>query len=99
MTARIINLRTRRKQKARDAAKAGADANAAKHGLSRGARQQDEAERAREARHLDGLASDEVLMTPQGPNVFDALGKMALLGRCYLFMDAGDPVVDRVARL
>lgn len=32
MNARIVNLRTKRKQKARDEKRAKADANAAKHG-------------------------------------------------------------------
>jgi len=44
-----------------------------------------------EARHRDGLTPDEVLITPQGNNVFDDFGKKALLGRAYMFCDALDP--------
>ncbi|WGW04785.1 hypothetical protein [Tropicibacter oceani] len=51
-----------------------------------------------ENRHLDGLVSHEILITPLGQNVFDDRGKMALLGRSYLFMDALSPVVDRIER-
>ena len=51
-----------------------------------------------EARHLDGLARAEVLITPLGSNVFDDLGKQALLGRCYMFMDAQQPEVARIER-
>ena len=51
-----------------------------------------------EARHQDGLTPDEVLITPLGQNVFDDFGKMALLGRCYMFMDAQSPEVVRVER-
>jgi hypothetical protein len=51
-----------------------------------------------EARHLDGLARDEVLITPLGPNRFDDSGKMALLGRAYMFMDAQDPVIVGIER-
>ncbi|HYD39138.1 MAG TPA: hypothetical protein VEA60_16085 [Allosphingosinicella sp.] len=52
-----------------------------------------------ESRHRDGLAPDEVLVTPLGPNRFDDAGKMALLGRCYMFMDAQDPVIVAVERV
>lgn len=41
---------------------------------------------------------DEVLITPLGPNVFDDFGKMALFGRCFMFMDAQDPKVVRIER-
>jgi hypothetical protein len=51
-----------------------------------------------EARHLDGLTPDEVLITPLGNNVFDDFGKMALLGRSYMFMDALAPKVVRIER-
>lgn len=51
-----------------------------------------------EARHLDGLTRDEVLMTPRGPNRFDDMGKMALLGRAYMFMDAQDPDIVGIER-
>jgi hypothetical protein len=50
------------------------------------------------ARHKDALTPDEVLITPLGPNVFDDFGKKALLGRCYMFMDAQNPRVLRVER-
>jgi hypothetical protein len=51
-----------------------------------------------EARHLDGLAPHEVLITSLGPNRFDDAGKMALLGRAYMFMDAQDPVIVGIER-
>lgn len=51
-----------------------------------------------QGRHLDALATDEVLMTSKGPNVFDDHGKAALFGRCYMFMDAQDPKVVRIER-
>lgn len=51
-----------------------------------------------EARHQEGLTPDEVLITPLGPNVFDAFGKKALLGRAYMFMDAQAPNVVRIER-
>lgn len=44
-----------------------------------------------DARHKDGLTPDEVLITPQGNNIFDDFGKKALLGRTYMFRDALDP--------
>ncbi|AGH86296.1 hypothetical protein F504_3784 (plasmid) [Ralstonia pseudosolanacearum FQY_4] len=37
-------------------------------------------------------------MTPQGSNIFDAFGKKALFGRCFMFMDAQAPVVVRIVR-
>jgi len=49
-------------------------------------------------RHLDALATDEVLITGSGPNVFDDHGKATLFGRCYMFMDAVDPQVIRIER-
>lgn len=51
-----------------------------------------------DARHQGALATDEVLITPLGPNKFDDFGKKALFGRCFLFMDAQDPKVVRVVR-
>jgi hypothetical protein len=51
-----------------------------------------------EKRHLDGLATDEVLITPLGPNKFDDLGKQALLGRAYMFLDAQKPVIVALKR-
>lgn len=51
-----------------------------------------------ESRHLDGLTTSEVLITPLGPNKFDDFGKQALLGRAYMFMDAQNPEVVQVRR-
>ncbi|MBT8476759.1 MAG: hypothetical protein KJO78_14955 [Alphaproteobacteria bacterium] len=51
-----------------------------------------------DARHLDGLTPGEVLVTPLGPNVFDEVGKLALLGRCYMFLDALGPEVAMIGR-
>ena len=48
--------------------------------------------------HLDALATHEVLITPLGQNKFDDFGKKALFGRCFMFMDAQDPVVERLVR-
>jgi hypothetical protein len=48
--------------------------------------------------HQQALATDEVLITPIGRNVFDDFGKKALLGRCFMFMDAQDPKVVRIER-
>ena len=51
-----------------------------------------------ESRHLDGLTPSEVLITPLGPNKFDAFGKQALLGRAYMFLDAQKPEISRIIR-
>jgi hypothetical protein len=51
-----------------------------------------------DANHQAALATDEVLITPLGPNVFDDLGKKALFARCFLFMDAQSPQVVRIVR-
>jgi hypothetical protein len=51
-----------------------------------------------ESRHKDGLTPDEVLITPQGNNVFDDFGKKALLGRAYMFRDALDPKPVAIVR-
>lgn len=51
-----------------------------------------------EDRHLDGLTASEVLITPLGPNKFDDLGKQALLGRAYMFMDAQAPEIIEIRR-
>lgn len=51
-----------------------------------------------EERHLDALTASEVLITPLGPNKFDAFGMKALFGRCFMFMDAQAPSVLRVVR-
>ena len=49
-------------------------------------------------KHLEALATDEVLMTPAGPSKFDELGMKALYGRAFMFMDAQNPKVARVIR-
>ncbi len=51
-----------------------------------------------ERRYPEGLTVSEVLMTPLGPNKFDDFGKQALLGRCYMFMDAGAPEIVEIRR-
>jgi hypothetical protein len=51
-----------------------------------------------ESNHQRALATDEVLITPLGSNVFDDFGKKALFGRCFMFMDAVTPRVLRVVR-
>jgi hypothetical protein len=48
--------------------------------------------------HQRALATSEVLMTPLGQNVFDAFGKKALFGRCYMFMDALNPHSINIVR-
>jgi hypothetical protein len=47
---------------------------------------------------MRALVPGEVLLTPQGANVFDDVGKQALFGRCYLFMDARAPRIARIVR-
>ena len=49
-------------------------------------------------RHREALATDEVLITSLGSNVFDDFGKAALFGRCFMFMDAVAPKIVRVVR-
>lgn len=51
-----------------------------------------------ETRHMDGLVSDEVIFTEQGANGFNEEGKMALLGRAYMFLDALDPEIVLIDR-
>jgi hypothetical protein len=51
-----------------------------------------------EKRHLDGLTPGEVLITPLGHSKFDDVGKQALLGRAYMFMDAQSPEIIRLVR-
>jgi len=48
--------------------------------------------------HLKALSTDEVLLTPLGSNVFDDLGKKALFGRCFMFMDAQNPRMVKIVR-
>ena len=58
MTGKIVNLRTVRKRKTRDADRRAADANAAKHGQSAAQRDLGEARRDRDDRRLDGHLRD-----------------------------------------
>jgi hypothetical protein len=51
-----------------------------------------------ESNHQRALATDEVLHTPLGSNVFDDFGKKALFGRCFMFMDAQEPELRQIAR-
>jgi hypothetical protein len=51
-----------------------------------------------ERNHQDALATHEVLITPLGQNKFDDFGKKALFGRCFMFMDAQDPILERLVR-
>ena len=51
-----------------------------------------------EENHQRALATDEVLITPLGNNVFDDIGKKALFGRCFMFLDAQKPVVIKIVR-
>jgi hypothetical protein len=51
-----------------------------------------------EMNYISALCTSEVLMTPLGPNKFDAFGKKALWGRCYFFMDAQSPEVLEIVR-
>lgn len=48
--------------------------------------------------HLQALTPGEVLLTPLGPNVFDAFGRKVLWGRCFMFMDAQAPAAARIER-
>ena len=48
--------------------------------------------------HQRALATSEVLITPLGQNVFDEFGKKALFGRCFMFMDAQQPVITKIVR-
>ena len=59
MNARIINLRTRRKQKARSEKTAQADANALKFGRTKAERAKAEVLKDQETRHLDGHKLDK----------------------------------------
>ena len=54
MNARIVNLRTARKRKAREAARKAADQNAVIHGRTKAERRQTEAESERIARLHEG---------------------------------------------
>lgn len=54
MTGKIVNLRRARKRKAREQARAEADANAARHGQTKAEQTLCEAREDLEARRLDG---------------------------------------------
>ncbi|MEM7060581.1 MAG: DUF4169 family protein [Pseudomonadota bacterium] len=58
MNARIINLKSRRKQKARADKAAQASANAAKFGRTKAQKQQEQASDDQVVRHLDGHRLD-----------------------------------------
>ncbi|MBL4774129.1 MAG: hypothetical protein JKX98_11245, partial [Alcanivoracaceae bacterium] len=49
-------------------------------------------------RHLDALATSEVLITSLGSNVFDEFGMKALYGRTFMFMDAQNPKIVKIYR-
>jgi len=51
-----------------------------------------------ESKHLDALATDEVLITGLGQNKFDEFGMQSLYGRAFMFMDAQEPRVVRLYR-
>ena len=58
MTSRVINLRRRRKQKARDEKRAAADDNTRQHGRDKTERELTKARNQLEASHLDGHRLD-----------------------------------------
>ena len=58
MTGEVVNLRAARKARARDARRAEADANAARHGRTKAQRADEEAAAERAQRHLDGHERD-----------------------------------------
>jgi len=60
MTGKVINLRHAKKQKARSAARAEADANAARHGEAKPVRSLREAQAELEARRLEGHRREDV---------------------------------------
>jgi hypothetical protein len=51
-----------------------------------------------EENHQQALLRDEVLLTAMGPNQFDDFAKLALFGRCFMFMDAQAPEVVHIER-
>ncbi|MFC3119328.1 DUF4169 family protein [Jhaorihella thermophila] len=59
MTARIVNLRTVRKQRIRAEKKARADENAARFGRTRAQRELERAEEEKARRHLDRHRKDD----------------------------------------
>lgn len=54
----IVNLRSARKRKARDDKRKAADANAAKHGRTKGEKRAEAAEKARAEKALDGAKQE-----------------------------------------
>jgi hypothetical protein len=56
--AKIVNLRTHRKQSARDTARRDADANAARHGRTKAERARDQHDQDRLKAHLDAHQRD-----------------------------------------
>jgi len=48
--------------------------------------------------HQRALCNDEVMITPEGNNVFDEFGKKALWARCYFFMDAQNFELVKIVR-
>ncbi len=56
--AEIVNLRSVRKAKERDATRAQADANTVKYGRRKGDKARDEAQKAKDKRDLDGHARE-----------------------------------------
>lgn len=60
MTGNPVNLRRARKQRAREEARAGADANAARHGEAKPVRSLREARGELEARRLEGHRREDV---------------------------------------
>jgi hypothetical protein len=60
----VVNLRQARKARARDAAKAEATANAARHGRSKGEKAREAADKARAEAQLDGHRRDRPDGTP-----------------------------------
>jgi len=55
----VVSLRAARKRRAREADRAGADANAARHGQTKAGRARLSAEAARAKRALDGARRDD----------------------------------------
>jgi hypothetical protein len=51
-----------------------------------------------EQKHMQALATDEVLITSLGSNKFDDFGKKSLFGRCFMFLDAQAPQVIKIER-
>lgn len=67
----VINLRAKRKEAARKAARAQGDANAAKFGRTKAERSLEEARAAQSARLLDGHRRDRATDAPEVPPATD----------------------------